>query len=342
MAGRTLQPKGAASPPPTDPGRLAKPLLWSVAIAVALYGLLVAAVDGPAFLAAISTLEPRLVAIILLLSLLNYGLRCWRWQGLLNRLGHRLPLGLGLRYYLAGFALTTTPGKAGEAVRSLFLKRHQVGYVDSLAVFFSERLVDVVAMLLLALAALYAFPATRWSGWAIVGLLLVLLLIIHRSDWQAGLRAGGQTLFGGRWQAPVSRACDLLEQAAVLLTPGSLLSATAVGLMAWGAEGVGFYLVATALGFEGHWLMVVGIYAIASLIGALSMLPGGLGGAEAAMTSLLILGGGEPSVAVATTVICRMATLWFAVAIGVLAMAGCRTGQQTASPTIHPQSGGKS
>ena len=325
-----------------DPGRFGRSLLWSVVIAAALYGLLVAAVDGPEFLAAIRTVEPGLVVVILLLSLFNYGLRYWRWQGLLKRLGHSLTHELGIRYYLAGFALTTTPGKAGEAVRSLFLKRHQVSYVDSLAVFFSERLVDVVAMLCLAVAALYAFPATRWSGWAILVLVAVLLAVIHRPAWQAGFRQLAATLCGGRWQGPASRICELLQQSAVLLTPGRLLSTTLIGVLAWGAEGLGFYLVARALGFEGAWPMVVGIYAIASLVGALSMLPGGLGGAEAAMTGLLILAGGEPSMAVATTVICRMATLWFAVAIGVAALSGCRLGRDIAAGPLHRESGGES
>src|SRR5690554_3844614 len=49
----------------------------------------------------------------LALSLVNYGLRFGRWQLYLSRLGHPVEYGSSLRIYLSGFALTTTPGKAG-------------------------------------------------------------------------------------------------------------------------------------------------------------------------------------------------------------------------------------
>jgi len=57
------------------------------------------------------------------------------------------------------------------------------------------------------------------------------------------------------------------------------------------------------------------------LAGAISFLPGGVGGAEAVMAAMLVAAGAPEAKAVAATVIIRLATLWFAVAIGVLTMA---------------------
>jgi uncharacterized protein (TIRG00374 family) len=56
------------------------------------------------------------------------------------------------------------------------------------------------------------------------------------------------------------------------------------------------------------------------LVGALSFLPGGLGGTEASMVALLMLNNVAQSQAVAATVLIRLATLWFAVALGVIAL----------------------
>ena len=61
------------------------------------------------------------------------------------------------------------------------------------------------------------------------------------------------------------------------------------------------------------------VYALAMLAGALSFLPGGLGGAEAVMVAALTLKGVDQPSAVAATIIIRLATLWFAVALGLLA-----------------------
>ena len=62
------------------------------------------------------------------------------------------------------------------------------------------------------------------------------------------------------------------------------------------------------------------VYALAMLAGALSFLPGGLGGAEAVMVAALTLKGVDQPSAVAATIIIRLATLWFAVALGLLAL----------------------
>ncbi|MDX8386197.1 MAG: lysylphosphatidylglycerol synthase domain-containing protein, partial [Gallionella sp.] len=56
------------------------------------------------------------------------------------------------------------------------------------------------------------------------------------------------------------------------------------------------------------------------MVGALSFLPGGLGGAEATMVALLILNDVAQPQAVAATVLIRLATLWFAVGLGVVAL----------------------
>jgi uncharacterized membrane protein YbhN (UPF0104 family) len=64
----------------------------------------------------------------------------------------------------------------------------------------------------------------------------------------------------------------------------------------------------------------IGIYAIAALAGAAAFfMPGGIGGMEVAMTSMLVARGAPLSAAVIATLLCRIATLWFAVIIGILA-----------------------
>jgi hypothetical protein len=64
----------------------------------------------------------------------------------------------GLRIYLSGFALTTTPGKAGEMFRALLLRRLGVSVPTAFAAFISERLSDLIAVLLLTLFGLAQYP----------------------------------------------------------------------------------------------------------------------------------------------------------------------------------------
>jgi uncharacterized protein (TIRG00374 family) len=63
------------------------------------------------------------------------------------------------------------------------------------------------------------------------------------------------------------------------------------------------------------------IYAAATLVGAVSALPGGLVSTEGSMVALLQQSGVSRGAASAGTLLVRLATLWFAVAIGLAALA---------------------
>ncbi|UCE88456.1 MAG: flippase-like domain-containing protein, partial [Pseudomonadota bacterium] len=114
-------------------------LSLSLMIAAAFYMLMALAAGWTEIASAIARLGTGGWLLILACSLSNYLLRFGRWQYYMRVLGHRIPVRLHLTYYMAGFALTTTPGKAGETIRSLYLKPHGVRYSESLASFFTER-----------------------------------------------------------------------------------------------------------------------------------------------------------------------------------------------------------
>ena len=90
--------------------------------------------------------------------------------------------------------------------------------------------------------------------------------------------------------------------------------------MAWLAEGAALWFVLQGLNAPASFGSAVSIYAAATLLGALTLLPGGLVGTEGSMIALLQqldLSSAEASVA---TIIIRICTLWFAVGIGILGM----------------------
>jgi uncharacterized protein (TIRG00374 family) len=114
-----------------------------------------------------------------------------------------------------------------------------------------------------------------------------------------------------------------------LLRPGYLLFGLSLGVLSWGLEGLSLYWIAQEVGVVGVRLETgIGIYAMAVLAGALSFLPGGLGGTEAVMGVLLVAFGADGASAVAITLLCRIATLWFAVALGGVAVGMLSVGGQ--------------
>ena len=111
--------------------------------------------------------------IALILSLLNYFLRFIRWQYYLYYLGYSIAYGVSWRIYLSGFALTTTPGKAGEMVRSIFLTQKGIPASVSVAAFISERLSDLIAIVLISCIGLLAYPSMR------IPILISIILILN-------------------------------------------------------------------------------------------------------------------------------------------------------------------
>ena len=136
--------------------------------------------DMTAVMSAITGISLLSWLLVLGLSLLNYWLRFERWHAYLAVLGDRLPRLRHMTIYLAGFALTTTPGKAGEALRSVYLAPFGVSYKNSLAALFTERLIDFLAIVFLAACVLFEFDGyTHWLG-LLAGLIFLLLVVLRR------------------------------------------------------------------------------------------------------------------------------------------------------------------
>lgn len=269
--------------------------------------------------------------IALAMSLVNYGLRFARWQMYLARLGCRVEWLPSLRIYLSGFALTTTPGKAGEAFRGVLLKQRNVPFPATFAAFVSERLSDLVAVVLLTLVGLSQYP----QAWGIVlagvvGIVVVLICLSSQAVLDR-LHGWSSERSGSKLMAFVAHTTNMLGDARRCHSPGLLATATLISVVAWGAEALAFYWVLNWLGADISFTFAVFVYALSMLAGALSFLPGGLGGAEAVMISLLVLKGMATPAAVAATVFIRLATLWFAVVIGLVALIRSRHGESLES-----------
>lgn len=277
---------------------------------------------------AIARVGPGGIGVILVLSLVNYLLRFVRWQAFLRKLQADAPLGPSLRIYFAGFALTTTPGKAGEVVRALFLRPFGIPYSSTLAAFVSERLSDLLAIVLLTLLCLSPYPAARpaiFAALAIVGLGIALLAMPTLLA-----RVVDASKEGTRIGAILRTGAALLLDIRRCHSAGMIVLASVCSLVAWAAEAYAFALLLGWLGFSCTTAFAMFTYTVSILCGALSMAPGGLGGAEAVMIAILISAGMDHGDAVAATVAIRLCTLWFAVLLGALALTAQRTSQPRA------------
>jgi uncharacterized protein (TIRG00374 family) len=252
------------------------------------------------------------------LSLINYALRVVRWRMYLQRLGHSLPWRFVSLTFMAGFAFTLSPGKLGEMVRARYYQPRGIPLAAVTGAFFVERLLDLVVMILLAVAVLAELQAYRSFLWVAVALVGGLLASVALVPWGVVAARLSQHPHG-RLVNALQSVVRMFVSARLFLSPGMLLLGLAIGMAAWSCEAFGLKVVADVISPAPLSVAgAMGIYAIAIIVGALSFLPGGLGSTEAVMAALLVAHGFQTSQAILLTLICRLLTLWLAVVIGWL------------------------
>jgi uncharacterized protein (TIRG00374 family) len=313
----------------------AKHLARKVALAAVFGGLVFAGLALYGDVAKLKTaamgFAPGAVALGFGLAAGNYGLRICRWQYYLHCIDVSVPWFDSSVVFLSGFVMSVTPGKVGEVFKSLLLYESRgVSMVRTAPIIIAERLTDLIALVLLIALGSLAFEHGVLV--AIGGACVVTSMVAvcaYRPLGEALLR------YAARFK-PLAKVIHKLHEAyealLSMLRPGPLLFGSLLALMAWGLECGALYTIVH--GFPGvtlPWDAAVFAYSASTIVGALAMLPGGLGITEAGMTGLLQTLGGSAltkEVATAATILVRLATLWFAVGIGVVALSVFRAQQR--------------
>lgn len=258
------------------------------------------------------------------LSILNYFLRWLRWHWLLRLAGIPVATGLSLGVFGSGLAMSVTPGKLGEIIKVGLLKRSaDVPGTRSFPVVVTERLQDLLAVLILAgfgVLMLDLHVEILVGGIVLATVLFVLLATGPGTRFV--FRIAGALL---KKHVTPEHARESRDVQARLLRGRAMWGGMALGTVAWLSECLGLWLV---VGAFSHGVLevtsAVFMYAIGTLAGALSFLPGGLIATEASLAGMLspAVSGALPdeASAIAATLLIRVATLWFAVALGAIGL----------------------
>lgn len=296
---------------------------WGAGLALAVLGFLAILIisgtlDAGGILRAAARVDVVTLTVVLSLSVLNYGLRGLRWHLFSRQVAPNVPLSRSMLYYLTGFAFLVTPAKVGEFIRLWLLKqRHGVPYPRSLGLLVVDRAADAFTLAGFAALGLLGQVETSLAPWICLAALVAIgglaayrplvVAVVNLAHRASGRRWPGVFLFVLKAHGALLKMCR-----PVALGAGMVLS-----LLAWGAQVIGLWLLIAALGYQFDLAQCAAIFALSALVGAVPFLPGGVGGAEATMIGLLALAGMPGEAAVAVTMISRLATIWFALLIGL-------------------------
>ncbi len=284
----------------------------------------------------LSTLELWwILPTMMALSFLNYLIRYVKWQYYLRRIDVNLSHADSFSVFLAGFTLTVTPGKVGEAIKGYFINEIDGTSIAKTApVVISERVTDLLAMVLLAV---FSFMIGISAGnelllIALVGGMLVVGAIVLSNENFYRKILDKLTGLGPlkRFQDSMGEVEDTLLKT---MSPKPMLLGTAISIPGWFMECLELWLLLSLLTsaglptLTGPSLILLAqatfIHAAASSVGAiLIFLPGGLGGYEAfALGVMTTVIGISATIASTATLLIRFVTLWFSVIVGFVALA---------------------
>lgn len=312
--------------------RFVQRALIGVVLGVLLYVAAVLYVDLGRVRAALEGYAWSMVAAALGLSSVNYLLRFLKWELCLGWLGVRgsgpedapgLTRGRSLVIYVAGLSMSVTPGKIGEVLRSYLLRLTDgVPFSRTAPVVVADRLTDLVALVILSLVGVLQFQ--QYLPVVVVTLVIVAAGVIVLGTPRLCLAAiAAVAKLPGLGKLAV-RAGALVDSSAALLRLRRLTVLSAISVVGWGLECIGYWCIVHGLvGAQASLQLCTFLWSTTTLIGALSFLPGGLGATEGSLAVLVgqLAIGVSPPAALATTLLIRACTLWYGEVVGGVALA---------------------
>jgi glycosyltransferase 2 family protein len=297
--------------------RLRRNLALALALGAAVYLILAVFSDFDELAAALDSFDFALIPAILSLVALSYVGRFFRWAYYLRVLKVSVPTGINAAIFTSGLSMTISPGKLGEVLKCVFVRRVSGAPIARTApAVVAERATDGTGMVLWGFLGAFALNLPPWTMLAFLALAVFGIAVLRSKRLSLAAERFLSKLPLLNRLAP--HLGDFQGASNELLATRPLLVGTAISFFSWGLECTGVYLCAVGLGVDRPFLLIVFVFAVSSLLGVLSMLPGGIGAVEAGLYSQFVtVANLSTGVAGALTLIIRLATLWFATLLGI-------------------------
>jgi uncharacterized protein (TIRG00374 family) len=248
------------------------------------------------------------------LTTMNYLIRFLKWDFFLKQAGVYLNLRDNLFVFFSGLSMIITPGKVGEIWKGWLIKDINGAELSkTVPVVIVERITDVLGLAILSLFCILYYKE---------GIYLILALFLIFLGFLAAVKS----------KTISNRIISMLEHKMRRYTENiktmhrtfenimelkGLIGMSFLSAFGWFFECIGMYLVIQ--GFKEYISITQAtfIFSFASLAGAVSMIPGGLGVAEVTMSGLLQFFGLAPTTSVGVALIVRFGTLWYGAIMGM-------------------------
>jgi uncharacterized protein (TIRG00374 family) len=251
---------------------------------------------------------------LIFLTTAGYFVRFIKWLYFLRKAGIYLNMRENLFVFFSGLSMIITPGKIGEIWKGWLIKDINGEKLSkSVPVVIVDRITDVFGLVMLAMLGIIYFEQ---------GIYLLLIFIFLIIGFVAAIKS---QMFSAKiisiLEKKIGKYAEdfkiMHETLVKLMEPSGIIRMSFISAIAWFLECLGLYLVIKGFGQYINVTQSAFIFSFASLAGAISMVPGGLGIAEATISGLLQFFGISPTISVAISMVVRFGTLWYGAILGL-------------------------
>ncbi len=256
-------------------------------------------------------------------------LKAYKWKLIIGLHDLEYPLGKSVKVWSIGlFAGFVTPGRVGDLLRALYLKRDAGNFGKSVSTVIIDRILDLVAVIMFSAIGILLF--SQWFGTSFISLglfsafiiffLVVIYLITNKNLTSRLARPIFNLFVPERHKRGLRSGFDDFHRSMGKMgkRKGGLLLMLLFSMIIWLLSVVEIYLLSIAMGLEISYLFLVAVLSITAIIELIPVSIMGLGTREAFFIFIFAMIGIGSQQAVSFSLLYLIVGYWMIAMIGLL------------------------
>lgn len=300
-------------------------------IGLVILGIFIYTLDLDSIISSQLNLSLPMILTVLTITASQILIKSFRWKELIYRISkQKISLGFSFLSVIAAVASgSITPGRIELAKPIMLKERNNVPISVSLSVVFMERICDFFALLLMMLISLFFMPSQNiinnsviFTALIILFIMTLLLVLFPQKNNFLIKTIVNKTPFSEKIKEKINNFCEQFFSTFSILKNKNLLSFTLVfSTLAIILEALQFYLILRFFGVDIGLALSAFVLSSTTVLGVISMIPGGTGVIEISSIAILMNFFPESGIAIQSSVLLnRIICYYLLIFLGALIM----------------------
>jgi len=259
------------------------------------------------------------IPLILIFRFFAIILRSFRQKLFLQSLGIKISTKFNTLVYIAGLSMLVSPASTGTVIKSYLLnKKFGTEYSKTIPIVITEKYHDILAPISIISIMLIFIDVFEVRLIAVILSIIILAIYVFtrkKNLLQKIIHKTSKIKILNKFQ---ENFLDHYDSIHTLSDKKPLIYGWLIGIFATLIDGVGIYLGFVALGIDFTFIESFVLVYLPSIIGVISLVPGGFGISETGMLGLFVQFGLPISIATTAVLFTRLTGIWFSFAIGAI------------------------